>query len=160
MLNINLKEYKNICKLYNYHKRQNNNKKEEKVNKCYYHKQVEIISDVPYNRKIVRYHLDKERKPPFIIEMNIVSKKVVKVRKDKLTSNSLNTFKSILLASFQKVDLNIFSDTSNVLMRKYHNIIKQNILSNYKGSLLFTYKAFLYCINSLINIILKIQSIK
>jgi len=136
MLNINLKEYKNICKLYNYHKRQNNNKKEEKINKYYYHKQVEIVSDVPYNKKIVRYHLVKERKPPFIIEMNIVTKKVIKVRKDKLTSNSLNTFKSVLLASFQKVDLNIFSDTSNVLMRKYHNIIKQNILSNYKGSLL------------------------
>ena len=40
--------------------------------------------------------------------MNIVTKKVVNIRKDKLTSNSLNTFKSILLASFQKVDLNIF----------------------------------------------------
>ena len=58
------------------------------------------------------------------------------MRKDKPTSNSINTFNSVLLASFQKVNVNLFSEVSNILMKKYHNIVKQNILKNYKGKLL------------------------
>ncbi|ORX41583.1 hypothetical protein BCR36DRAFT_310778, partial [Piromyces finnis] len=57
-------------------------------------------------------------------------------RKDKLVSNSINTFNSILLASYQKINIDIFSPKSNVLMRKYHNIIKQNILNDFRGTLL------------------------
>jgi len=64
------------------------------------------------------------------------SKKLVKIRKDKWTSNSLNTFNSIVLASFQKINIEIFSSSSNLLMRKYHNVIKQDLLNNYRGKLL------------------------
>jgi len=60
----------------------------------------------------------------------------VKEREDKWTSNSLNTFNSIVLASFQKINIEIFSTDSNTLMRKYHNRIKLNILNEYKGNLL------------------------
>ena len=58
------------------------------------------------------------------------------MRKDKPTSNSINTFNSILLASFQKINVDLFSEVSNILMKKYHNMVKQNILKNYKGKLL------------------------
>jgi len=60
----------------------------------------------------------------------------VKEREDKWTSNSLNTFNSIVLASFQKINIKKFSPDSNILMRNYNNRIKQNILNEYKGNLL------------------------
>ena len=60
----------------------------------------------------------------------------MKEREDKWTSNSLNTFNSIVLASFQKINIKKFSPDSNILMRNYNNRIKQNILNEYKGNLL------------------------
>ncbi|ORX97073.1 hypothetical protein LY90DRAFT_520143 [Neocallimastix californiae] len=104
---------------------------------CYYYrKQVEMINDVPTKTRIVTYHLVREKKVPFIVEINLDNNSFVKERKDKYTSNSINTFNSILIASYQKVNLEIFTPSSTVLMRKYHNIIKQNILHKYKGNLL------------------------
>ncbi|KAG4094978.1 hypothetical protein H8356DRAFT_1350871 [Neocallimastix lanati (nom. inval.)] len=52
------------------------------------------------------------------------------------TSNSVKTFNRMLIAFFQKVNLEIFSPSSTVLIHKYHNIIKQNILHKYKSNLL------------------------
>lgn len=63
-------------------------------------------------------------------------KEFVKERTDKWTSNSMNTFNSIALTSLQKINIELFSPSSNLLMRNYHNIIKQNILNQYKGNLL------------------------
>ena len=85
---------------------------------------MDIVNDVPINKKIVYYQQVREKKFPFIIEFNLDTKKFVKVRKDKPTSNSINTFNSILLASFQKVNVDLFSEVSNILMKKYHNIVK------------------------------------
>ena len=64
-------------------------------------------------------------------EINLDNNLFVKDRKDKYTSNSINTFNSILIASYQKVNLQIFTPSSTVLTRKYRNIIKQNILCKY-----------------------------
>ncbi|ORX73459.1 hypothetical protein BCR32DRAFT_285619 [Anaeromyces robustus] len=133
-LNLTLSEYKKICQLYNKHKKyvkQQNNK-----NNFYYQKQVEIINDIPIKKRVVQYHLVREKKIPFIIEINLDTKTFVKERKDKYTSNSIYTFNSILIASYQKINIEIFSPSSTTLMRKYHNIIKQNILNKYKGNLL------------------------
>ncbi|ORX41431.1 hypothetical protein BCR36DRAFT_311599, partial [Piromyces finnis] len=70
--------------------------------KFYYSKKIEILEDVPYNKKIVKYHRIKNKKINFIIEYDLDNKKFVKVRYDKAVSNSINTFNSILLASYQK----------------------------------------------------------
>ncbi|KAL6628061.1 hypothetical protein U3516DRAFT_852318 [Neocallimastix sp. 'constans'] len=108
----------------------------------YYRKKVDIINDTKFNKCIVYYQLVKEKKIPFIIELGVrvntdLDKSVfVKEQEDKWTSNSLNTFNSIVLASFQKINLEIFLSNSNILMRKYHNRIKLNILNEYKGNLL------------------------
>ncbi|ORX53812.1 hypothetical protein BCR36DRAFT_410967 [Piromyces finnis] len=104
--------------------------------KFYYRKKIEIIEGVPYNKKIVKYHRIKNKKINFIIEYDLDNKKFVKVRYDKAVSNSINTFNSVLLASYQKINIDIFSPKSNVFMRKYHNIIKQTILSEFRGTLL------------------------
>ncbi|KAG4092110.1 hypothetical protein H8356DRAFT_951151 [Neocallimastix lanati (nom. inval.)] len=95
-----------------------------------------MINDVPTKTRVVTYHLVREKKDPFIVEINLDNNSFVKERKDKYTSNSINTFNSILIASYQKVNLEIFTPSSIVLMRKYHNIIKQNILHKYNGNLL------------------------
>ena len=134
LLKISLAEYKNICLLYNKHKKEVKLLKDKK--NVYYRKKVDIVNDVPINKKVVYYQQVREKKFPFIIEFNLDTKKFVKVRKDKPTSNSINTFNSILLASFQKVNVDLFSEVSNILMKKYHNMVKQNILKNYKGKLL------------------------
>ena len=68
--------------------------------------------------------------------MDIDKRVFIKERRDKQTPNSFYTFNNVVLASFQKVNLDVFSQTSNVLMRKYHNIIKQNILNKYTGNLI------------------------
>ncbi|KAG4082808.1 hypothetical protein H8356DRAFT_1383823 [Neocallimastix lanati (nom. inval.)] len=155
-VNLPFSEYKEVCLRYHQHKKfystknmkevpnnkdnnrnnnkNNNNKSNTEIidNKfyCYYYrKQVEMINDVP--TKTLR-----EKKVPFIVEINLDNNSFVKERKDKYTSNSINTFNSILIASYQKVNLEIFTPSSTVLMRKYHNIIKQNILHKYKGNLL------------------------
>ncbi|KAG4082154.1 hypothetical protein H8356DRAFT_1299908 [Neocallimastix lanati (nom. inval.)] len=125
----------------NNNNKNNNNKSNTEIidNKfyCYYYrKQVEMINDVPTKTRVVTYHLVREKKVPFIVEINLDKNSFVKERKDKYTSNSINTFNSILIASYQKVNLEIFTPSSTVLMRKYHNIIKQNILHKYKGNLL------------------------
>ena len=82
---------------------------------------MDIIIDNPFNKRIVYYQLVKEKKIPFIIEFDLDKGVFVKKRKDKWTSTSLNTFNSIVLASFQKINIEIFSTDSNTLMRK--NII-------------------------------------
>ena len=97
---------------------------------------MDIIIDNPFNKRIVYYQLVKEKKIPFIIEFDLDKGVFVKKRKDKWTSTSLNTFNSIVLASFQKINIEIFSPDSNTLMRKYHNRIKHNIFNEYKGNLL------------------------
>ncbi|KAL6588986.1 hypothetical protein U3516DRAFT_653447 [Neocallimastix sp. 'constans'] len=162
-VNLPFSEYKEVCLRYHQHKKfystknmkdvpnnkdnnrnnnkNNNNKSNTEIidNKfyCYYYrKQVEMINDVPTKTRIVTYHLVREKKVPFIVEINLDNNSFVKERKDKYTSNSINTFNSILIASYQKVNLEIFTPSSTVLMRKYHNIIKQNILHKYKGNLL------------------------
>jgi len=162
-VNLPFSEYKEVCLRYHQHKKfystknmkdlpnyknnnrnnnkNNNNKNNTKIidNKfyCYYYrKQVEMINDVPTKTRVVTYHLVREKKVPFIVEINLDNNSFVKERKDKYTSNSINTFNSILIASYQKVNLEIFTPSSTVLMRKYHNIIKQNILHKYKGNLL------------------------
>ncbi|KAL6589286.1 hypothetical protein U3516DRAFT_573681 [Neocallimastix sp. 'constans'] len=162
-VNLPFSEYKEVCLRYHQHKKfystknmkdlpnyKNNNRNNNKNNNnknnteiidnkfyCYYYrKQVEMINDVPTKTRIVTYHLVREKKVPFIVEINLDNNSFVKERKDKYTSNSINTFNSILIASYQKVNLEIFTPSSTVLMRKYHNIIKQNILHKYKGNLL------------------------
>ncbi|KAG4081963.1 hypothetical protein H8356DRAFT_1066884 [Neocallimastix lanati (nom. inval.)] len=162
-VNLSFSEYKEVCLRYHQHKKfystknmkdvpnnkdnnrnnnkNNNNKSNTEIidNKfyCYYYrKQVEIINDVPTKTRVVTYHLVREKKVPFIVEINLDNNSFVKERKDKYTSNSINTFNSILIASYQKVNIEIFTPSSTVLMRKYHNIIKQNILHKYKGNLL------------------------
>lgn len=124
ILNLSVEKYKNICKLYNKFKIQNTTEKN------YYSKKIEVID----NEKIVKYYRLKSKS--FIIEYDLDNKEFIKVRNDKAVSNSINTFNSILLASYQKINIDIFLPKSNVLMRKYHNIIKQNILCGFKGSLL------------------------
>ncbi|KAL6588274.1 hypothetical protein U3516DRAFT_653784 [Neocallimastix sp. 'constans'] len=162
-VNLPFSEYKEVCLRYHQHKKfystknmkdlqnyKNNNRNNNKNNNnknnteikdnkfyCYYYrKQVEMINDVPTKTRVVTYHLVREKKVPFIVEINLDNNSFVKERKDKYTSNSINTFNSILIASYQKVNLEIFTPSSTVLMRKYHNIIKQNILHKYKGNLL------------------------
>ncbi|KAL6592805.1 hypothetical protein U3516DRAFT_649166 [Neocallimastix sp. 'constans'] len=162
-VNLPFSEYKEVCLHYHKHKKfystknikdvpnnKNNNRYNNKNNNnktnteitnnkfyCYYYrKQVEMINDVPTKTRIVTYHLVREKKVPFIVEINLDNNSFVKERKDKYTSNSINTFNSILIASYQKVNIEIFTPSSTVLMRKYHNIIKQNILHKYKGNLL------------------------
>ncbi|ORX41534.1 hypothetical protein BCR36DRAFT_416709 [Piromyces finnis] len=131
-LNISLSEYKKICKLYNIHKKKSNK------DNVYYHyrKHVEYIYNTPTNIRCVYYCKEKLKKKPFIIEFNLDTQKMVKVREDKPSSNSINTFISVLLATHQKINIDIFNPESNVLMRKYHNIIKNNVLKNYRGNLL------------------------
>ncbi|KAG4107884.1 hypothetical protein H8356DRAFT_1268095 [Neocallimastix lanati (nom. inval.)] len=48
-------------------------------------------------------------------EINLDNNLFVKDRKDKYTSNSINTFNSILIASYQKVNLQIFTPSSTVI---------------------------------------------
>jgi len=67
-----------------------------------YRKHVEIITDGLFDNKIVHYSIEQKKKIPFIIEFNLDSKTLVKVRSDKRSSNSINTFNSVLLASYQK----------------------------------------------------------
>jgi hypothetical protein len=55
-----------------------------------------------------------------------------KERYDKLTSNSLNIFNSIILTSFQWINIEIFSTDSNTLLPKYHKRMKQSIFNQYK----------------------------
>ncbi|ORY21680.1 hypothetical protein LY90DRAFT_632656 [Neocallimastix californiae] len=105
-VNLSFSEYKEVCLRYHQHKK-------------FY--SIKNMKDVPNNK-------DNNRNN----NKNNNNKK----RKDKYTSNSINTFNSILIASYQKVNLEIFTPSSTVLMRKYHNIIKQNILHKYKGNLL------------------------
>jgi len=131
-LNISLTEYKNICKLYNIYKK----KKVVNDSEYYYHKQVEIINDLPYNKRIVKYYRINVKRIPFIIEFNLDTNEFVKVREDKTSSNSLNTFNSVLLASYQRINVDIFNPKSSILMRKYHNLLKNNILKKFKGNLL------------------------
>jgi len=60
---------------------------------------------LPFNKHIVYYQLVKENKISFMIEFDIdkgIFVKKKKKREDKWTSNSLNTFNSIVLAYFQK----------------------------------------------------------
>ena len=62
-----------------------------------------IINDTPFNKRIIYYQLVKEKKKiPFIIEFDMDKGVFVKEREDKWTSNSLNTFNSVVLVSFQK----------------------------------------------------------
>ncbi|ORY21838.1 hypothetical protein LY90DRAFT_632436 [Neocallimastix californiae] len=75
-----------------------------------------MINDVPTKTRVVTYHLVREKKVPFIVEINLDNNSFVKERKDKYTSNSINTFNSILIASYQKVNLEIFTPSSTVLM--------------------------------------------
>ena len=132
LLQITLNEFKDICILYNKFKKEKNNKNYY----YYYRKHVEIIDSVPYPKRMVKYYAVNVVKMPFIIEYDLDNNKFVKVRYDKMSSNSMNTFKSILLASYQKINIDIFNPKSNILMKKYHNIIKNNILKNFKGNLL------------------------
>jgi len=130
---LTLAEFKKICLKYHQHKKLNRDKNKSIM---YYRKKVDIINDTPFNKRIVYYQLVKEKKIPFIIEFDMDKGVFVKEREDKWTSNSLNTFNSIVITSFQKINLEIFSPDSNTLIRKYHNRIKQNILNEYKGNLL------------------------
>jgi len=77
----------------------------------YYRKKVDIFNDTPFNKCIVYYQLVKERKIPFIIKFNLDKGVFVKEREDKWTSNSLNTFNSIVIASFKKLILKYFHQT-------------------------------------------------
>ena len=130
-LKLSLSKFKKICLKYNHYKK--TTRSINNINNVYYRKQVEIIGQAPFNKCIVYYQLVKVKKKPFIIELNMDKKEFVKERTDKWTSNSMNTFNSIALASLQKINIELFSPSSNLLMRKYHNIIKQNILNQYKG---------------------------
>jgi len=132
LLKITLNEFKNICVLYNKFKKEKSNKNYD----YYYRKHVEIIDCVPYPKKVINYYGVKIKKIPFIIEFDLENNEFVKVRDDKMSSNSINTFNSVLLASYQKINIDIFNPKNNILMRKYHNIIKNNILKNFKGKLL------------------------
>ncbi|KAL6593674.1 hypothetical protein U3516DRAFT_766970 [Neocallimastix sp. 'constans'] len=76
------------------------------------------------------------KKNSLIIEFDMDKGIFVKEWEDKWTSNRLYTFNSIVLASFQLINIDIFLSDSNTLMRKYHNGIKQNILNEYKGNLI------------------------
>ncbi|ORX64138.1 hypothetical protein BCR32DRAFT_298190 [Anaeromyces robustus] len=143
-LNLSLPEYKKVCQLYHQHKKlyykkdesNENNPTKVNTNHYYYKKQIENVNYVLSDKRDVRYRLVREKKIPFIVEINLDNKTLVKVRKDKYTSNSINTFNSILIASYQKINIEIFLPVSTVLMRKYHNRIKQNILNKYRGTLL------------------------
>ena len=132
LLKMSLDQFKKICALFNEFKKINKNNK----NKYIYRKKIDIVDCVPYQKKLVKYECVKIKNIPFIIEYDLDNNKFIKIRNDKLSSNSINTFNSILLASYQKININIFNKESNVLMRKYHNIIKYNILKNFKGKLL------------------------
>ncbi|KAG4085540.1 hypothetical protein H8356DRAFT_1435257 [Neocallimastix lanati (nom. inval.)] len=124
-LKLTLAEFKKICLKYHQYKKLNCDKNKSIM---YYHKKVDIINDTPFNKRIVYYQLMKEKKIPFIIEFDLDKGVYVKEREDKWTSN--------ILASFQKINIEIFSPDSNTLMRKYHNRIKHNIFNEYKGNLL------------------------
>ncbi|ORX64906.1 hypothetical protein BCR32DRAFT_286780 [Anaeromyces robustus] len=68
-LNLSLSEYKNV-----------------NTNNSYYRKQIEYINYMLTDKRDVRY-----------LEINLDNKTLVKVRKDKYTSNSINTFNRTLL---------------------------------------------------------------
>jgi len=68
----------------------------------YYHKQVKTIEDIQIKNCVVSYYLVREKKFIFIVEINLDTNSFVKEQKDKYTSNSTNTFNSILIASFRK----------------------------------------------------------
>ncbi|KAL6636091.1 hypothetical protein U3516DRAFT_848793 [Neocallimastix sp. 'constans'] len=121
-LKLTLAEFKKICLKYHQYKKLNCDKNKSIM---YYHKKVDIINDTPFNKRIVYYQLMKEKKIPFIIEFDLDKGVYVKERED-----------NIVLASFQKINIEIFSPDSNTLMRKYHNRIKHNIFNEYKGNLL------------------------
>jgi len=61
-----------------------------------------MIVDVPTKTRVVTYHLVREekKKNTFIVEINLDNNSFLKERKDKYSSNSLNTFNCILIASY------------------------------------------------------------
>ena len=59
-----------------------------------------MIVDVPTKTRVVTYHLVREKNVPFIVEINLDNNSFLKERKDKYSSNSLNTFNCILIASY------------------------------------------------------------
>ncbi|ORX64263.1 hypothetical protein BCR32DRAFT_287211 [Anaeromyces robustus] len=101
-LNLSLSEYKKVCQLYHqhkisYYKEDENNPTKVNTNHYYYQKQIESVNFYRLtDKRDVRYRLVREKKIPFIVEINIDNKTLV----------------------------------------KYHNMIKQNILNNYRGTLL------------------------
>ncbi|ORX70390.1 hypothetical protein BCR32DRAFT_285966 [Anaeromyces robustus] len=135
-LNLSLSEYKKVCQLYHQHKKlyyrkdesNENNPPKVNTNHYYYQKQIESVNFYRLtDKRDVRYRLVREKKIPFIVEINLDNKTLVKVRKDKYTSNSINTFNNILLASYQRINIEIFLPLSTVLMRKYsvlHSLLK------------------------------------
>ncbi|KAG4100442.1 hypothetical protein H8356DRAFT_1422915 [Neocallimastix lanati (nom. inval.)] len=77
-----------------------------------------IINDTPFNKRIIYYQLVKEKKKiPFIIEFDMDKGVFVKEREDKWTSNSLNTFNSVVLV-LGMVEIFINGNTSEKLRGK------------------------------------------
>ncbi|ORX64899.1 hypothetical protein BCR32DRAFT_122932 [Anaeromyces robustus] len=89
-LNLSLPEYKKVCQLYHQHKKlyykkdesNENNPTKVNTNHYYYKKQIENVNYVLSDKRDVRYRLVREKKIPFIVEINLDNKTLVKVRKD------------------------------------------------------------------------------
>jgi len=69
LLKISLAEYKNICLLYHKHKKEVKLLKDKQ--NIYYRKKVDIVNDIPTNKKIVYYQQVKEKKN-FHLLLNLI----------------------------------------------------------------------------------------